>query len=319
LIEEGQLEPEAYVPAEYLAQHQEQLTFFGHFHQQPLRAQQHLYTSRVTLLDDGTAYGPQLASALAATGPGELRLVNAADQGWLELANRTLDDVAAPEELARQLAEQQPFSQISAHRLSYEWVPSPTEITPPRGTDQTYQALTPLTNGASLVVVLTEGYSSRLCDIVNELALKEGFRWLNVSLKGSRVYVGPGIVPHTTACWLCYHSRVWANQVQPNTPYGIFEEAEQAYHTHATRRTFGQLPAVTNLAAALGANEIVKALTLYSQALYGSVLAFDAFNNRSQTYEVLRLPRCKACGRDRVRVPMKLWHTSRPVVRSING
>lgn len=313
ILEEGHPELPADFPPGYAERYQEQINFLSHYNANHYAIQAHLYRANVTILDDNTSYGAELAAHLAETGLGQLKLVQAAN-----LASAQAEILIAPDQLAAQLSTTAPFTKISAHQLGYEWIAPASQLAPPTGSPTTYEALSGLVQDASLVVVLTEGNNTRLCDILNEIALKERVRWLNVSLKGSSVRVGPGIVPYSTACWRCYQSRVWANQTKDETA-SFLEAAEKHYHEQPQQRTFGRLSALRSLAAGYGANEIIKALTLYWPALYGQLLLADPLSNRNQVSDVLRLPRCKACGRDRVRVPMKLWHTVRPTARGLNG
>jgi bacteriocin biosynthesis cyclodehydratase domain-containing protein len=294
-------------PPGYLEHHAGQLTFLSHFHQDQYRAQAHLRQASVTLLDNQTSYGPLLATSLAQTGLKSLKLVSCTD-----LARQDLAELPGYEKLAAELRGQAPFTELSTERWGYEWMAPATEVAPPLGTEASYGSLAPLVEGAGLVVVLTEGYSTHICDVINELALKKNFRWLNLSLKGSQVLVGPAILPHGTACWRCYQSRVWANAAREES-YEMLERFDAQYHAARRNPNYGQLAAIGQVAAGLGANEVIKALTLYAGTVYGRVHSFNAVTFQSQQSEVLRLPRCKACGRDGMRVPNKLWYSSRPL------
>ncbi len=304
IIEEGDPEIDLSLPPGYLARYQSQTRFFSHFHSEPRKAQAHLYRARLTLLDDHTSFGPHLAASLAEMGLNRLKLVGAAD-----LAH---SQPVAPTSQADALDEQSPYTQVSAHSWGYDWIAPTTLVSPPMGSQASYSRLEPLVEESNLVVVLSEGYGSRICDVVNELALKKGFRWLSISLKGSHLYLGPGILPRGTACWRCYGSRVAGNESHEEA-YEVFEQFDRETHTLADRRRYGSLPGLEQLVAGMGANEIIKALTLYAPPLYGRVLMYDVVNAQQQYWEVLRLPRCKACGRDRLKVANKLWYAPRPL------
>lgn len=310
IVEEGELDHKIEFPAGYLEHQAEQLRFLSHFHNEQYRAQAHLYQANVTLIDDQTSYGDQLAESLAATGLGSLKLVKSVD-----LAHHDLTEIAAPQAQAEYLGQLAPYTKISAYRWGYEWLAAATQIAPPLGTADSYQTLEPALNDSNFVVVLTEGYSTHICDVVNEIALKRGIRWISLSLKGSNIILGPAILPRATACWRCYQSRVWANATREER-YDMLEQFDTQYHAEEQAPRYGRLAAVSQLAAGLGANEIIKAITLYSAAMYGRVQVYNAATSQTHQADVLRLPRCKACGRDRLTVPDKLWYTSRPLAES---
>lgn len=310
IIEEGEIDQQIEFPAGYLPHQAEQLHFLSHFHNEQYRAQAHLYRAQVTLIDDQTSYGDQLAIGLAAAGLGSLKLVKSAD-----LAYRSLSEIEIPQAQATELTQLAPYTQVSAHRWGYEWLAAATQVAPPLGTAATYQALEPLVSEATLLVVLTEGYSTHICDVVNEIALKKGLRWISLSLKGANITLGPAILPRATACWRCYQSRVWANATREER-YDMLEQFDTQYHAEEQTPRYGRLAAVSQLAAGLGANEVIKAITLYSAALYGRVQVYNAATSQTHQADVLRLPRCKACGRDRLTVPAKLWYTNRPLSES---
>jgi bacteriocin biosynthesis cyclodehydratase domain-containing protein len=310
IVEEGDVKLPLEFPTGYLDYHAEQIRFLSHFHNEQYQAQAHLFKANVTLIDNQTSYGDQLANSLAGSGLGGLKLIKSAD-----LAHQSLDELEAPTALAETLAHTAPYTKVSAHRWGYEWLEAATQVAPPLGTPASYQSFEPLLNDASLLVVLTEGYSSHICDVVNEIALKKGIRWLSLSLKGSNLILGPAILPRATACWRCYQSRVWANATREENPE-MLQRFDEHYHATAQTSQYGLMAAVSQIVAGLGANEIIKAITLYSTALYGRVQVYNVATSQTHQADVLRLPRCKACGRDRLTIPNKLWYTSRPLAES---
>jgi bacteriocin biosynthesis cyclodehydratase domain-containing protein len=160
---------------------------------------------------------------------------------------------------------------------------------------------------ADLLVVASESTGFGLFEAANTACLEHDVRWLRVAFEGRHGLLGPTVVPRQTACFTCYTSRRASH-----SPPGEFE----AYRTTLVRDGEphpGAAGALTDIVAAQTALEVARLLTAFAPpATFGRFHTFEAGSPRVQSHDVLRVPRCSACGRNQS--PKDPWDRSSRMV-----
>ncbi len=143
------------------------------------------------------------------------------------------------------------------------------------------------------VICALEAFSSSLLHLVNSVAIDLEKPWISVYIDGSEALVGPICVPGETACYNDFEIQHEATLGSTKDEYLIYKEALSNGHFDATHLA---LPPYLSIASGLAATGIFRFLTMGSSFLVGRVNRID-FERMSIDYEnVLRLPRCPACG-----------------------
>lgn len=253
-----------------------QLTFFSQFANQPYSFQAQLDQSRVTVLGLGSI--------------GSLLLVSLADNGVRDLVGvdfrRNASDKAehTHEELKQQCRNRNPWASYSAVTL----------------TDNSAELIAGAAQGSQLIIAATDTQDDSLLEKVNEACLETDTVWLPTGIRAWQGYVGPSVFPRKTACYKCYKLRMEANLVHYE-PYLLSKHHVKT----GEQRIFGHLPQFHRVIADIVAIEVVKLLTNFSlPTTRGRVLTVDFLTLDTEFHEVLKLPRCPACGEPSQQSPM---------------
>jgi len=150
--------------------------------------------------------------------------------------------------------------------------------------------------GASEFTILAfEQPSLRLTHLVNRVCIQAGQPWLHVTIDGNLGAVGPLFIPVETACYNDYRTLVEAA-----TPSA---EMARRYQRHVARRGatsfFPGLPAHADIAAGLASLAAVHFLIREASFAVGRVVTVDFDRMMLDVEDVLKLPRCPACGWER--------------------
>jgi bacteriocin biosynthesis cyclodehydratase domain-containing protein len=144
-------------------------------------------------------------------------------------------------------------------------------------------------DGIDLAVVCPDLHQVSLLRAVNKLCLELGRTWTSARTLGSRVEVGPTIVPGDTACFGCYEHRRESND--PGYP----EDAERAERLALEGLTTGRL--AVEAADGILAAEVLKLASGFSRPMtYGALFSLDLVTLESGLHPVLKIPRCATCG-----------------------
>lgn len=142
---------------------------------------------------------------------------------------------------------------------------------------------------ADLLICAVDRPRPDLLSDLNRRAHDAETAWLVGQIHGLDGFVGPTVFPGETACYECFRERMLANVAFGNDAYPS-DYAEKA-------TAMGLLPLAQILAGYL----TLDAFHLLVDDVgftAGSVLHFDFFDFSVESNEVLKLPRCDACGRD---------------------
>jgi len=123
----------------------------------------------------------------------------------------------------------------------------------------------------------------------NEASLSLGLPWTSCRVTATELQLGPTVVPRQTACWTCFDVRRRSNLTE-------HEEAvlvERAWGDVGMPPTLAVLPGLSFLAL-----DLAKLLTGFAPvATLGSLLSVSLLSSGTCAHPVLRLPRCRSCGR----------------------
>lgn len=139
----------------------------------------------------------------------------------------------------------------------------------------------------------------------NELSQNHGISLMNCQLSGSEAVIGPFIVPGQTACLMCHHLRVTRNL----DFYQEYRSWEDWIATNGNRRAeTGALAPFTEMVAGMAALELFKHVSgFHEPETYGRFITVSALTLEILTHQVLKLPRCPACGSGRNRPAFSAW------------
>jgi bacteriocin biosynthesis cyclodehydratase domain-containing protein len=149
-------------------------------------------------------------------------------------------------------------------------------------------------DGASLVVAALDHPDPDLLDTLNKACLERSVPLLPIVLVGWESHLGPTCIPGETACVHCASLRVKAN-LSHYQQYVLYEDSMRR---RPGDHPFGRLPHFPEMLAGMAATEAVKLITsCYPPSTHGRLVITDLLLQESEAHDVLRVPRCPACGR----------------------
>ena len=130
---------------------------------------------------------------------------------------------------------------------------------------------------------------------------------MRVSIEGTSAILGPTVVPSQTACYSCYDRRLFSNNSEP--------EHYSAYKNQVNQ-TLGSIdngffPPLWSLLGSYAAIEAAKIISGFAPpATIGRFYKIQGMVPSVVGHEVLRVPRCPACGSKSPR--QDPWNTISP-------
>jgi bacteriocin biosynthesis cyclodehydratase domain-containing protein len=152
--------------------------------------------------------------------------------------------------------------------------------------------LTDAIKNLDFLIVCQENPNPVLFKKINSICLEEGVRWLQVAIEGTTARVGPTVIPHQSACFICYQRRADSNRpdLDNNLAYRNQLECSETFSNE------GLFPPLNSVIAGQVALEVVRLITGFAPAkTIGRFFEFNATSPTVVGHEVLRLPRCPAC------------------------
>jgi bacteriocin biosynthesis cyclodehydratase domain-containing protein len=148
---------------------------------------------------------------------------------------------------------------------------------------------------SNFVVLALEQPNLRLAHLVNRFCIRDRKPWLLVSIDGNFGHVGPLFLPVHTACYNDYTTLRHAANPSP--------EMARRYRQHVLQREvtsfFPGLPSYAEIVAGFASLATVHFLLRESSFALGRVLTIDFDGMLIDVEDVLRLPRCPVCGREK--------------------
>ncbi len=209
--------------------------------------QRRLLAARVLIVGCG-ALGSAHAESLARAGVGHLRLV---DRDFVEPSNLQRQTMFTESDAEQRL----PKAIAAANHLRE--INSEIEVEP-HVVDVNHSTIERLIENCDVVVDGTDNFSTRY--LINDACVKHNTNWIYGAAVGS-YGVTMTIRPHQTACLRC-----------------IFEEAPAA-GSAPTCDTSGVIMPIINVVSAVQVSEVFKLITGQTQALHGSLMQFDVWQN----------------------------------------
>jgi thiazole/oxazole-forming peptide maturase SagC family component len=262
---------------EELTTYQNQLNFFSYFH--PVNRyhyQELLKQAKVVILGLGDIANHLLLS-LVSCGVGKIKAVDLGLAAGEDSAAGTIID-AKVNILKAKITDLNPL-------ISFELV-----ITSVKSS----QDIRNLIKGYDLAVLPLDRPSIAIFDWINEACLYEKITWISGVLDAEEGVVGPCVVPFLTPCYKCYELRMKAN-LTSYQEYIIFE-AYLREHS-ADNLHYGGFQPSAGIVGNLLAMEVIKILNKFEAPItYSNVFTINFLTLETKTHEILKLPRCPACG-----------------------
>jgi adenylyltransferase/sulfurtransferase len=259
-----------------------QLNFFHELGLRPHEVQQELGASAVAIWGLGGP-GASVALALAAAGVGRLRCVDALP---VARTDPHLIPSFAPAEVGRNRAEAV-VAKLAGRFPRVEAV----AVTDPVLDDADAQGII---EGVDFVVCCADAGMAAHSYILNRACLKARIPWTSCAVSGFEGTIGPTVVPHETACYLCYKMRAVACAANPEDELVHLRRLDRRKRDDSDRRenhAFG-VGAVGNLMGL----EAVKCLTgIAEPSARGQIVILDFLTLACRAHTVLRMPWCPAC------------------------
>jgi bacteriocin biosynthesis cyclodehydratase domain-containing protein len=233
---------------------------YWHFGAQAEEVAKRLSERRITVV--GVNYiSRQLAAALAATGVGNVEIVD-----YTLLANlRLLDEQGAPD--------------------AAQW---PATVGAPTPYQAWTERLDPETLGC--VVATTDFGGLQLLRSWNEFCVRHNCHFLPVALRDLVGYVGPLVVPGETACYECLRARQNSHLADPAT-----RRATEAVAFEG-QAVSGFHPSMASILGDIAALELVKFYAGWPvPRIVGTLIEVNLLATEMAARKVLKMPRCRVC------------------------
>jgi bacteriocin biosynthesis cyclodehydratase domain-containing protein len=128
---------------------------------------------------------------------------------------------------------------------------------------------------------------------LNRIAHKIGLSFLHGVLDGPFLFVGPTVLPHSSACWECFETRMTMS-LRESASYLAYKNALS--QGQVVRGEPAALPAVLGVLASHLALETTNFVQTGTTFTVGKVLGLYLPTMEIAYSEVLRLPGCRGCG-----------------------
>jgi adenylyltransferase/sulfurtransferase len=209
--------------------------------------QRRLLAARVLIVGCG-ALGSAHAESLARAGVGHLRIV---DRDFVEASNLQRQTLFTESDAEKHLPKA-----IAAANHLHE-INSQIEVEP-HILDVNHSTIEQLIKDCDVVIDGTDNFATRY--LINDACVKHNTNWIYGAAVGS-YGVTMTIRPHQTACLRC-----------------VFEEAPAAASA-PTCDTAGVIMPIINIVSAVQVSEAIKLITGHVDALHGSLMQFDVWQN----------------------------------------
>ena len=158
----------------------------------------------------------------------------------------------------------------------------------------------------SLIVVAADRAEPSLLKWMNELTQRLRISLLYCEISGTEGVIGPFVLPGQTACLMCQHLRVTRN-LDFYQEYRSWEKWVTTDGARSRAQT-GSLSPFTEMVAGMASLEVFKHVSSFHEPeTYGKFLTVNALSYEITSHEVLRVPRCPACGNARTRPTFSVW------------
>ena len=148
-------------------------------------------------------------------------------------------------------------------------------------------------DGADLVLNCVDPGLSTFAYRLNRACLQAGVRSCSGAVSAFEGSVGPTVLPHETACYLCYQMRAVACSDDPQDAFDHLKEQDRRKRDGSPRRE--NLAFGSGIVGNMLALEAFRSLLGVKPPTAGRVVVVDFGRLTTETHVVLRKPWCPAC------------------------
>jgi len=128
---------------------------------------------------------------------------------------------------------------------------------------------------------------------LNEATLESGTPWTSARIQGFDGFIGPTIFPGETACFECYREREMANVSNTSQYQAYLQQMADKPDTTQLR-----LPGLARMLAGYLVMDLVNLLAFGTGFTSGRVFVVNGTRLSIECNDVLKLPRCRSCGKE---------------------
>jgi bacteriocin biosynthesis cyclodehydratase domain-containing protein len=228
------------------------------------------------------ALGGVAAGALAAAGVGRLLCI---DSSAVTAADPYLAQLYVVGDVGR------PRAEVVRERIAAVAPDTSVEVNAePLLTDE---AVAGAVGGADFVLGCVDPGLASGTYKLNRVCLEQRISWTAGTASAFTGVVGPTVIPHETACYLCYQGRAIACLDDPADALADLKQQDESKTDTSTFRE--NLAFGAGIVGNLLALQAFQALTGIRPATVGRVLTFDFMSTTMTQHVVLRKPWCPAC------------------------
>ncbi len=281
--------------------------FLSYISNQPLSSTfSQLRKARVCLVGGGVI-GTRVALQLSQAGIGQLAI--------LEGTQVTDKDVYLTPWLKPESVGENRGSVLA--RCVGEFIPTTTvrEVNS-NGGDLTDAVLEEAMQEIDYIVVATDLPNPSLYKQINDVALKNKVTWTVASLDGAVGLVGPTFIPYKTCCYACYEMRLESNMFY----FSAYQHYKKAAIETALKyqQAYVGLPSLADIIAGFLTYDCVRNIATGFGFTPGKITRVDFQSGIIETNDVLKLPRCPACGKTaRGKPNVGVFHTFERVIKEL--
>jgi molybdopterin-synthase adenylyltransferase len=258
-----------------------QLSYLEEVGPDPALIVDRLAGSRVAVVGLG-ALGAVAATALAAAGVGNVRCV---DSSSVSPADPFLAQLFGLSDVGRSRAE------VTRDRIRAVCPATSVEVWPDdlRTDEDVANAI----EGSDFVLGCVDPGLASITYKLNRACLKLRTWWSTGTFSAFEGIVGPMVIPHETACYLCYQGRVVACRDDPIDALADLKQQDESKEDTSMFRE--NLAFGAGIVGNLLALQAFQALTGSRPATVGRILSVDFMSSTMSQHVVLRKPWCPAC------------------------
>jgi bacteriocin biosynthesis cyclodehydratase domain-containing protein len=207
-----------------------------------------------------------------------------------------ISEVDAASEISRQLSSILPTASITIHgRNSSVWTALENQDLSDTSDSLRYYAAHEQFEFLKqrFVVVASNFVDPIRLKRLNRVCFQQRTSWLNAAVDGPFVFVGPLTIPHRSACFECFETRVMLNLRESAS----YQQYKRAIVKHAVR--CGEIPAQPLLQSLMSTHAAVEAINYLltgHACTVNKALSIYLPTMEFAYHDILRVPNCAACG-----------------------
>jgi thiazole/oxazole-forming peptide maturase SagC family component len=154
---------------------------------------------------------------------------------------------------------------------------------------QLHKELISQLQGVDILIACQDTTDNKFFQTLNSACLETQTRWMHVAVSGTKGLMGPTIIPHQSACYVCYDTRMASNASEL--------QGYRAYQKQSTPpKNEGLISPLWSTLAEQVTLEVARIVSGFAPPkTIGRLYEFDATTPLVEEHDVLRLPRCPAC------------------------